>query len=281
MDTVAEELEMADADTMGDNAEGDVEEDEELEEVEEEGDEGDEGDEMEADAASVEKHPPVDVSAFKEIGNLASWTVSTAKPGCGIEALRSEDTDLFWQSDGPQPHLLNIHFSRLVAIAHIRLFLDFGADESYTPTKLSLLAGTSPHDLQEFAELAFEQPRGWIDVDLSGVGGRPSGGDEGSGEMEVLRAHLVQVMVKENHQNGKDTHIRGLQVFARIDDGGRRRRFGGVEDVAETRADVERTDNNSSPVAAKTKSSSSCSQRRNYWKEDEDWGLSIGEIELR
>lgn len=34
---------------------------------------------------------------LKEIGNLASWTVSSCKPGCGVEALRDESTDLFWQ----------------------------------------------------------------------------------------------------------------------------------------------------------------------------------------
>lgn len=38
---------------------------------------------------------------LKEIGNLASWTVSSCKPGCGVEALRDEDTSLFWQSVFP------------------------------------------------------------------------------------------------------------------------------------------------------------------------------------
>lgn len=31
----------------------------------------------------------------------------------------------------------------------------------------------------------------------------------------MLRAMVVQVRVCENHQNGKDTHVRGLQIFAR------------------------------------------------------------------
>jgi anaphase-promoting complex subunit 10 len=39
--------------------------------------------------------------------------------------------------------------------------------------------------------------------------------------MPVLRAHLVQVKILENHQNGKDTHLRGLQVFTRNDEGAR------------------------------------------------------------
>ncbi|KAI9701247.1 MAG: anaphase promoting complex subunit doc1 [Candelina mexicana] len=168
-----------------------------------------------------------DVSHLKEIGNLASWTVSTSKPGCGVEALRSEDSNLFWQSDGPQPHLLNIHFFKLVSIVHIRIFLDFENDESYTPTKMSFLAGTGHHDLQEFVELTFEQPKGWIDVSLDGVGGRERydedpAGDDRQTSGNVLRAFVVQVRIAENHQNGKDTHVRGLQIFAKDDTLGRR-----------------------------------------------------------
>lgn len=33
----------------------------------------------------------------------------------------------------------------------------------------------------------------------------------------VLKAMVIQVRVCENHQNGKDTHVRGFQVFARDD----------------------------------------------------------------
>lgn len=43
--------------------------------------------------------PPFDPAelGLKEIGNLASWTVSSCKPGCGVDALRDDDTSLFWQ----------------------------------------------------------------------------------------------------------------------------------------------------------------------------------------
>jgi anaphase-promoting complex subunit 10 len=184
----------------------------------------------------MEIDPPFDIATLglKEIGNLASWTVSSCKPGCGVEALRDEDTSLFWQyvfsiltsspqyqlclvcetspdkfsrSDGPQPHHLNIHFSRLVSILSIRIYLDFEADESYTPTRITLLAGTGYHDLLPFSALEFAQPKGWIDVPLDHVGGGPDG--------KTLRAFIVQVKIVENHQNGKDTHVRGLKIYAR------------------------------------------------------------------
>jgi anaphase-promoting complex subunit 10 len=89
----------------------------------------------------------------------------------------------------------------------IRIYLDYLADESYTPTRITLLAGTGYHDLIPFSELSFEKPSGWIDVPLEHVGGGRDG--------RTLRAFLIQVRIMENHQNGKDTHVRGLKVYAR------------------------------------------------------------------
>lgn len=100
----------------------------------------------------------------------------------------------------------------MVGVVGMRVYLDFDLDESYTPTLIRFAAGTGYHDLQEFSAMRFEQPRGWIDVDWEGVG--DAAGDDGA-EPPALRCMLVQVRVCENHQNGKDTHLRGLQLFAR------------------------------------------------------------------
>ncbi|KAL9533939.1 Anaphase-promoting complex subunit 10 [Sphaerulina musiva] len=176
-----------------------------------------------------------DEDELPEISSLASWTVSTAKPGNGVLALRSADVAQFWQSDGPQPHLLSIHFFKLVSIVRMRIYLDYLSDESYTPTKIQFLAGMGVHDLLEFAEMSFEQPTGWIDVDFTKVGpprghhhqpfttAHGNGGSEDDDDEDdelsppVLRAFLVQVRILENHQNGKDTHLRAVQLFARDD----------------------------------------------------------------
>jgi anaphase-promoting complex subunit 10 len=47
----------------------------------------------------------------------------------------------------------------------------------------------------------------------------------------VLKAMVVQVRICENHQNGKDTHVRGFQVFAHDDD---RRRIAAATAAAGT-----------------------------------------------
>lgn len=41
------------------------------------------------------------------------------------------------------------------------------------------------------------------------------GGVGGGCDGNTLRAFLVQIKVVENHQNGKDTHVRGLRIYAR------------------------------------------------------------------
>lgn len=151
-------------------------------------------------------------------------------------------------------------------------------DESYTPTKMTFLAGMGGNDLVEFANWEGEGPCGWVDVELEGVGGRSGGwvttsaqrqggGAAGAGGKKmkkklgrrrkgkgkrrggfiyedpdvdldldeddddeddddeddpyagnVLKAMVIQMRIIENHQNGKDTHVRGFQVFARDDE---------------------------------------------------------------
>lgn len=88
--------------------------------------------------------------------------------------------------------------------------------------------------------MELERPKGWTDVDLSNAGG-PSEFEAGeglederdaerglsakekdrlqklreTGRGSTLRCFLVQIKILENHQNGKDTHLRGLQIFAK------------------------------------------------------------------
>ncbi|OJJ34849.1 hypothetical protein ASPWEDRAFT_39951 [Aspergillus wentii DTO 134E9] len=255
LDPEANEVEISDED-----ADGMVGEEYQEEEEEE--------DEMMQDR---EKSPSPLPSNLREISSLASWTVSTHKPGCGVSALRNPSPMQYWQSDGPQPHTLSLHFFKLVAIVRIRVYLDFEMDESYTPTKMIFQAGMGGNDLVEFATWEGEAPCGWVDVPLEGVGGRSGGWvrrkrlkrtrtrgkgekgqtkyifsdpenqieyDEGAYEDDddetaeddddddpyagnVLKAMVLQMRIMENHQNGKDTHVRGFQVFAR-DDGRQR-----------------------------------------------------------
>ncbi|KAI1425608.1 anaphase-promoting complex, subunit 10-domain-containing protein [Xylaria sp. FL1777] len=166
----------------------------------------------EVDEAEEDEEHPFDASAvgLKEISNLASFTVSSYKPGCGVKELRDDDVNQYWQSDGPQPHRLNIHFIKRVEIRALRLYLDYELDESYTPTKIQITAGTGPNLTIPFTTMELNTPKGWIDVPIAGAGGGPDGNS--------LCCFFVRVIILENHQNGKDTHIRGIKVYA-LDEG--------------------------------------------------------------
>ena len=221
------------------------------------------------DAVHQEAEDAKQLIGLRDISSLATWTLSSAKPGCALPQLRSANSNLFWQSDGPQPHTLTLHFFKLVAIVKMRIHLDFDLDESYTPTKMRFYAGMSEGGLVEFgnwqvletidpqtgeATSDIGDVRGWIDVPLKGVGGkearyhelveqeqdrmeldaddegmqatraaqqafstnhRPAKDQDPDSPGDVLKAMVVQVQICENHQNGKDTHVRGFQVFAR------------------------------------------------------------------
>ncbi|KAL2158749.1 hypothetical protein VTH06DRAFT_3940 [Thermothelomyces fergusii] len=146
---------------------------------------------------------------LKEINNLAHFGVSSHRPGSGVAELLSDDLDKYWQSDGQQPHQLTIHFLRRVEIRAIRFYVDYNQDESYTPTHIVFYAGTGHHDLIQFAELTLTNPVGWQDVPIANSGGGADG--------HSLCCWIVQMHIKENHQNGKDTHIRGIKIYA-LDD---------------------------------------------------------------
>jgi anaphase-promoting complex subunit 10 len=147
----------------------------------------------------------------REIGDEAVWSLSTAKPGNGVDQLRDDNTDTYWQSDGSQPHLINIQFHKKVSIVEVSFFLDYKLDESYTPKKLSLRAGTTFHDLEEVHMLELDEPNGWVYIPLGEIAAKAAGGAGGAGG--VLRAHFLQIEVLAMHQNGRDTHIRQVKVY--------------------------------------------------------------------
>jgi hypothetical protein len=55
--------------------------------------------------------------------------------GHGVDKLLDDNLETYWQSDGPQPHLVNIQFKQKTKIKDLCIFSDFKVDESYTPQK--------------------------------------------------------------------------------------------------------------------------------------------------
>ncbi|KAL7551197.1 hypothetical protein ACHAWF_014395 [Thalassiosira exigua] len=180
----------------------------------------------------------------REIGRTASWSLSTAKPGNGVDQLRDSSLDTYWQSDGLQPHYINIQFPRRQTVCAIALYMDFNLDESYTPKRMKVRAGTTFHNLEEVRTVDVREPCGWCTVPLwrrrgedvldgvldpEGAGGDNDDAAEGGRggrrtrvppwRRKPLRTHLVQICILSMHQNGRDTHVRQVKIFGPRDRG--------------------------------------------------------------
>ncbi|XP_035227445.1 anaphase-promoting complex subunit 10-like [Stegodyphus dumicola] len=141
----------------------------------------------------------------REVGPMAVWSLSSCKPGFGVDQLRDNCLETYWQSDGPQPHLVNIQFRKKTTIQDVCLYADYKLDESYTPNKISVRAGTHFHDLQEVEVMELNEPSGWVRIPLKDVLDQP------------IRTYLVQIAVLSNHQNGRDTHLRQIRVHSPVE----------------------------------------------------------------
>ncbi|CAN3367963.1 hypothetical protein DICA3_F14026 [Diutina catenulata] len=159
-----------------------------------------------------------------DLSPLANWKLSSAKQGCGLEQLREDSPDSFWQSDGsngnsnpnanpaalannhlPHPHTITIQFAKKVSLERISIFTNFLLDESYTPSKIRIMAGSSDGwDLAEVCTVTFNKPVGWSHIIFNGIR------DDG-----VLKCFIVKIVILANHQDGKDSHIRAIRCFGK------------------------------------------------------------------
>ncbi|XP_061921745.1 anaphase-promoting complex subunit 10 isoform X4 [Entelurus aequoreus] len=131
----------------------------------------------------------------REIGSQAVWSLSSCKPSFGVDQLRDDNLETYWQSDGSQPHLVNIQFRRRTRVKMLCIYADYKSDESYTPSKISVRVGNNFHNLQEVRQLEMVEPSGWIHISL-----------------------LNQIAVLANHQNGRDTHMRQIKVYTPVEE---------------------------------------------------------------
>lgn len=239
VDGCCNETKMADNDPNDDDvAELEVGGDQQPEDEEEE--EEEEGEELPADISRRDEHGVLyfdgtstlnlavmrDELRLRDIGHEAVWSLSTAKPGNGVEQIRDQNIETYWQSDGGHPHLINIQFSKRASVSSVAFFLDFNLDESYTPKQLSIRAGMTHHDLVEVQIVELSSPMGWINVPLTAapdpLDDAPNEDEDDADEARYgmtaslqrpLRAHFVQIAIMSMHQNGRDTHLRQVMIF--------------------------------------------------------------------
>ena len=103
-------------------------------------------------------------------------------------------------------------------MSHVCLYLDFNLDESYTPKKVCIEAGMTLQELQTVLVVDLSEPVGWCILPLEAPPDPLDDVDENitsSNSTPVpIRTHLIQITVLTMHQNGRDTHVRQVKLFA-------------------------------------------------------------------
>lgn len=171
----------------------------------------------------------------REIGHLGHWAVSSCKTNHGVQHLRDLEFDTYWQSEGQQPHLISVRLPVEMHFSFLRFYIDEPSDESYTPERISVRVGTNEHDLREvinedIKELTKLPDATWVycslenkSTDLNDTENQapkvsrepyPDDPENNNPQNSYLKAYFVQLAIISNHQNGRDTHIRQVQVFS-------------------------------------------------------------------
>ena len=125
-----------------------------------------------------------DEAGKREVGSEAIWSLSSAKPGNGVEQLRDDSLATYWQSDGVGPHLVNIQFLKKTSVCSINLYMNYALDESYTPKRICIRAGSTAHDMVDITTVDLNEPAGWISIALESQDADFPG---------PLRTHMLQV----------------------------------------------------------------------------------------
>ncbi|KAI5951369.1 hypothetical protein KGF54_004443 [Candida jiufengensis] len=159
-----------------------------------------------------------------DLSPLATWKLSSYKQGFGLAQLREDNPESYWQSDGSNggnntnpnssnlvnnhlnnPHSITIQFIKKVSLERISIFTNYSLDESYTPSKIKIMAGSSEGwDLIEVCTVNFNQPIGWSHIIFNGMR-----------KDAVLKCFMIKIFILANHQEGKDSHIRAIRCFGR------------------------------------------------------------------
>lgn len=175
-------------------------------------------------AEYIKKNSLIDVGIG---GGAAVWTVSSAKHGNGVvHLINYHDRSTFWQSDGGLPHTVTVQFARLTQIEAVCVYLNHTRDESYTPMRIKVCAGTHEGDMTEVSVVDVDQPVGWVLLEL---GERVSDdqhiaivdadcasawiAEDDMDACEHVWVTTLEVVFVQNHHSGRDCHVRGMRIL--------------------------------------------------------------------
>ncbi|OAG31912.1 anaphase-promoting complex subunit 1 [Nematocida displodere] len=120
--------------------------------------------------------------------------VSTFKLGHGPNELFSDSAEKYWHTDGNLPHHIELEFSEIRHLQEIHLTLGHIQDKSYIPKEIDIRCGKTRDTITSIKKVTIS------DKTSSAI-------------IPVDRdcCHL-QMVILSNHQEGKDSRIRGMSL---------------------------------------------------------------------
>ncbi|KAL6120962.1 hypothetical protein NUSPORA_02210 [Nucleospora cyclopteri] len=118
--------------------------------------------------------------------------LSSTKRGYGLKELLSQNLAEYWSSDSVLPHTITITFERLEYVYSVDLYLSYVEDESYTPEKICVFFNNKKE------EYALCEPEGFTKL------------------LVKAKTDKITVVIISNHTDGKDSHVRFINVMKSI-----------------------------------------------------------------
>merc|ERR1712080_648715 len=121
--------------------------------------------------------------------------LSSFKQNHGLEQLLSDDSSGYWHTDDNLPHYIYVDFEKLTYVSTLCLFIDYSMDESYTPERFTIYYGNTTDYMKLHKEVMVSQ--------------------ENKKQIVTINDFCIKiyVVIENNFQDGRDSHIRGFKVF--------------------------------------------------------------------
>ncbi|KAI5185007.1 anaphase-promoting complex subunit 10 [Nematocida homosporus] len=121
--------------------------------------------------------------------------VSTYKPDHGPEELFSDDLEKYWHTDGNLPHHIEIEFEEIKHLLEIRLTLGHAQDKSYIPKEIDIRCGKTKDSIVSVKKALISDKLSIANITVN------------------QDCCILQMVILSNHQEGRDSRIRGLSLF--------------------------------------------------------------------
>ncbi|KAI3640042.1 hypothetical protein MIR68_000920 [Amoeboaphelidium protococcarum] len=166
----------------------------------------------------------------KDVSTKVQWSVSSVKAAYNVYKLIDNDVSTYWQSDGNQPHEIVITMDpqgKMIPISRVLIYCDWRLDESYCPRVIVVKAdgvevervqvpGDLDDEQRDSMDADVEENERWCEVDFGSLLQDEEDSIDGpsTADQKLFRCNKISLSIVSNHQNGKDSHIRLIKVYA-------------------------------------------------------------------